>query len=66
MFAGHWTTKEDPTLANDNGDLYDEEVFALVDRTIEGLEKMRDIILERTAPAHLAQLEQELWDQESE
>ena len=29
-------------MAKDNGDSYDEDVFALVDRTIERLEKMRD------------------------
>ncbi len=45
IFAGHRTTKEDLTLAKDNGDLYDEDVFALVDRTIESLEEMRAIIL---------------------
>ncbi len=53
-------------MANDNGDPYDEDMFALVDRTIERLEKMRDIIRERTARAHLAQWVQELQDQESE
>ncbi len=53
-------------MANDNGDLYDEDMTALVERAIERLQKIRDIILERTAPAHLAQWEQELQDQESE
>ena len=50
-------------MAKDNGDEYDEDLIALVERVIE---RIQDRILERTAPAHLAMWERELQDQESE